>query len=240
MAVRFDATGDWLTRSSGALLDYNAAYTMMGWFYVTTDLNTYSVCMALANGGTYTRYDLLSTDADGVTLRVGDEVGGNTGTALSTGTWYHLAMVRTSVTQLLGYLNGTLDITRNHASVAGATAVGLMEVGNTGGGAGNQFDGRVMAIKYWSRALTGDEVRAEMNALRPLDTTSIYGWWPVFPGSGERTRDYGGAGLNWTENGTLTDEDPAPVSYGASVLVNPYYVIAAGGLLPRTMLMGVG
>jgi hypothetical protein len=39
--------------------------------------------------------------------------------------------------------------------------------------------------------------------------------WPLFPGSGERVKDYSGLGRDWTEGGTLTADAPlAAVEHG--------------------------
>ncbi len=57
-----------------------------------------------------------------------------------------------------------------------------------------------------------------MRTKRPLDLTSLNAWLPTFPGSGENRRDYSGFGPDFTITGTLTDDNPAPVSYGAPTL----------------------
>ena len=45
MAVRFDASGDLLKRD--ASLPTRTAFTVMGWFKITTDRNDYSTFIAL-------------------------------------------------------------------------------------------------------------------------------------------------------------------------------------------------
>lgn len=237
MAVRFDANSDRLLRTSD-LIDYNAAYTLMGWIYLSSDLNT-AVRIFNLNNNTLTDEDMLGLDVNGTTLRARAIIAGSgnfsTGSNLSVATWYHLAMVRDAAAALKIYLNAALDTTGTR-NITGRTANTRLEIGAATGGNSNRFDGRVAYIKAWSAALTLEEVAQEMNVIRPVRTENLYGWWPTFPGSGERAADYSGNGRNWTEGGTLTDEDPPPVSYGARFWVVPF--VAAGG--PVTIAAALG
>lgn len=79
------------------------------------------------------------------------------------------------------------------------------------------FSGRIHAIKIWNTALTEAEIAQEVYTVAPRKLDSLWGWNPTRPGSGERAKDYSGNGRNWTEGGTLTDDDPPPISWaGAS------------------------
>ena len=69
------------------------------------------------------------------------------------------------------------------------------------------------------------------------------GWWPIFPGSGERVRDYGASGRDWTEGGTLTDEAGPPVPWGFSTVWQiplPSGVPPAGRTTKNTDPYGLG
>jgi len=216
MAVRFDAAADRLLRTTD-LLDYNAAYTWMAWVYLVSDLNAVSTFWC-ANNDTANNRDWVKTDIDGTTLELIATIGGTgtavPGTNLSVATWYHIAVVRESATSLKAYLNGVLDIT-NTRDVTGRTAATRMEHGAFRSTNANPSDSRVDRIKAWSAALTLEEVQAERWLIRPQRTANLYGFWPTFPGATERMLDYSGNGRAWTEAGTLTDEDPAPVDWGA-------------------------
>jgi hypothetical protein len=74
---------------------------------------------------------------------------------------------------------------------------------------------RVAHVKAWSTNLTDTELLQEQNAIRPQKLDNLVGWWPLFPGSGERVKDYSGLGRDWTEGGTLTADAPlAAVEHG--------------------------
>lgn len=222
MAVRFDAAADRLARTSG-VIDYNASYTIMGWFMIVTDTNNYANIFALSDNSS-NNSDFLTTNSDGTTFAVGRTSGGagsftiNAGTALSLNTWYHGALVRdTGAGNLYAYLNGTLDAT-NSSSIASRAASTRTECGGATTGNLSPFNGRMYAVKAWQAALTAAEIRNEMNLIRPARFANIHLWTPLLAGSGERVRDYSGAGRDWTEGGTLTDEAPPPVSWGGRSL----------------------
>jgi hypothetical protein len=229
MSVRFDVNTDRLLRTSD-LLDFNSAYTWMAWVYLSSDLNANSVFWSL-NDNTANNRDNVWTNTDGTTLASRVVVGGVgttvTGTNLSTATWYHVACVRESATSYKVYLNGALDST-NTRDISGRTTPTRMEHGCHLSANSSRYDGRVAAIKAWSTSLTLAEVLQERLIIRPARLANLYAYWPVLPGSGERTRDYSGAGRGWTEGGTLTDEDGPPISWGQTSY--HLFVPAAGGV----------
>lgn len=212
MAVRFDNIADGLLRTTD-LLDTDAAYTFMFWVYITTDRNDFSTFWS-TNAGGYSHSDWIGTDADGVTLQLYSQAGGggvtNNGSALTVGTWYHIAMVRTSTTALAVYLNGVSDAS-NTVDVSARTNATRQEFAGTAGS--DPGDIRIFNSKAWSAALSVPEIFAEMQSNQPQRLSNLYGWWPHFAGSGERADDYSGNGRDWTEAGTLTDEDNAPVAW---------------------------
>lgn len=229
MAARFDAAADRLLRTSD-LLDYNAVYTWMAWVYLVSDLNAAGRFWSLNTDSTTNDFDFVGVTTDGTTLIARTAVGASTttgtGTNLSIQTWYHVALVRSATNTLDVYLNGVSDSTHTR-STTGRTAVTRMEAGAWTSGNANRTDSRIMGMKAYTTNLTAAEIANEMNTIRPQRTDNLYAWWPIF--NGDRTTDYNGNARPWTEGGTLTDEDPPPVSYGASVYFFPYANTAITG-----------
>lgn len=225
MAIRFDASADRILRTSD-LINYNSAYTWMAWVYLVSDLNDYGSIFGLnTNDNTgQDNEDWLGLDLDGTTLQVYVNNGGThtsvNGTSLSTGTWYNITLVRESTSSIKAYLNGVLDIT-NTTSVTGRTAATRMESGAIYSTNEVRLNGRVAAIKAWSKALTQAQIQNEMYSVLPHDFNSVYGFYPTFPGATERLADYSGNGRNWTAGGTLTDEDSPPIVWGHKRTVIP-------------------
>lgn len=234
MAVRTSASTTSLSHSSISISD--DAFTIAGWIRLTSDRNAVGTIAIVANAGG-TRFKTLSVTASGTLLRItSSDFTTVTGTDLSVGTWYHVALVGNG-TATTAYLNGAQDITTTDA-VAVTTYTQIYWMSDTA----FWIDGRIAYLKMWDAALTVNEIAQEMSTIRPQRFVNLYGWWPTFPGSTERARDYAGTGRNLTENGALTDEDPPPVSWGAPVL----YVVGQPSAAPpstashRLPLLGVG
>src|SRR5512139_876351 len=214
MAIRLTRTSSQCLSRTTDLLDYQSDFTIALWFYFVSNPgagNNMNICQIFRDDN---NVDTVGTNGTTFKTEVYRGVNGSTavvnGATLSTGTWYHGALVGEAAT-LKFYLNGSLDCTASLSRTGRSGAATYMHVGRYGT-LFDYADGRFYAIKAWSLALTLADVQNEMYAIRPVVLASLYGWWPGFAGSGERTRDYGGTARDWTAVGTLTDEDPPPVS----------------------------
>jgi nitrate reductase gamma subunit len=215
VAVRFDASGDYLSRSSD-VLNYQSAYTWMGWIVVKVDLNAISTIFII-DDGTTTGRDFLRLASDGLLLQMRVDNGGTgssqDNTTLVVDTFYHVAMVRESATSCKAYLNGVLDST-NVTDITGRPASTRMNVATRNAGS-NPYNGLVGYQKAWTVALSANAILSEMRSVRPRhQLNSLYAWWPSRAGATERAKDYSGNGRHWTETGTLTDEGDPPVWWG--------------------------
>lgn len=232
MAVRFDTTSDYLNYTSP--FSYNAAYTFMFYFFITgtgVEFGPWSMSDGSSNNldALYLAGTAMELDVKLADSYLASPV---LATAINVTTWYHVAIVRSGA---IGagiytvYVNGSLDTTTaalNQTGRAAATDLSL----NRWAVFTDAGRMRVAYAKAWAVALTAAEVAAEYRAIRP--STPSWGWWPTFPGSAERARDYSGNGRNWTENGTLTDEQEPPVSWGATPLFLPYAAAVATTSMP--------
>lgn len=244
MAVRFNAVAEAIRRTTN-LPNYNSTYTMMAWYYVVNFTNTGFGNMDLmvlsapsdaslpfdliqiTHSGAATPRQLILFTTNPQTAELGSQINGTT--------WYHLAMVRESATSLKLYLDGVLDITNTLNVGTSRVAPTHMDFGAWSLATSRTPDFRVKGIKVWAgTALTAEQIKIEMQTLRPHFYTNLNTFDPVFTGSGERTRDYSGNGYNLSEVGTLTDEDDPPVSYGAPPLIYPIAVGAAAQTISPT------
>lgn len=240
MAIRFDTTtGKYLSRASGATGITTAQFAMAAWVYAVTKPATsaYYCIFRLPVGG-YDQALEFYNQAGNLKLALYEGATETYSGTLSTGTWYHVVMVRESATVFKLYLNGALDHTGGTNSVSFSN--GQLNIGCWDTSVDNA-DIRICGIKIWNSSLTLAQVQNELQ-LRPATFANLAIWTPAFPGSGERARDYSGNARNWTENGTLTDEDPPPVSWGGASYGFPYAAAPAGGLpfFFQTDLLGGG
>lgn len=241
MAIRFDNTADSIQRTSG-LPSFDSNYTVLLWFYMLAhpgdgnsgclfvlDDQTDDVDEFILNGvgATSTRLSIL-------TLSGGTPSISNGSTAIALNTWYCAALVRAANNSRIGYLatvGASLAQEFNHTeSLSGRTAPSNMSMGSAAGLLADLANVRIGPVKIWTTNRSLAELQQEMNAVRPIFTDNLHLWSPCFPGATERARDYSGNGRNWTENGTLTDEDPPPIGWGVAPLI--YSHVAAATSLP--------
>lgn len=225
MAIRIDAAGDYISRTTDLpAVNFADPTSASFWIRIVTDRNAAGNLFVISNN-TGAIYQTVSLTTDGTTLR-GETSGGTgvDGTSLSVGQDYHIGYTRLG-NSLKVYLNGVLDITVTNGPADYAAAFMLM-----GSNTVSWLNGRLSNIKIWTAELTQAEMQLEMMTIRPARFANLYLWTPNFPGATERLLDYSGNGRNWTANGTLTDEDPPPVSWGAKPRIIPAAVVSATAL----------
>lgn len=223
MAIRIDASGDYLRRTAN--LPSTSAFTATCWFYYVATRSAFAYFLGVDDASS--AYILLGFD-NANNLEIAYSSGAtenNFAAAPATSAWHFMAL-RANGTNVKGFhrtLAGTWQTVTS--SVTPSFTPTGMYFGSDG------FDEwvncRLAGIKVWDAALTDAEIENEAETLMPQRFANLNLWTPGFPGSGERTRDYSGNGRNLTEGGTLTDEDAPPIAYGARSLWFPF--VAAGG-----------
>lgn len=220
MAIVFDASGEYLARTSGAVINHNAAYTLAGWVKVTVNNDTRHNVFYVDAGSTFANYDRIKLDWFGgaAGLQVvngGSDSGQQFGaTGLTIDTYYHLAMVRESATSLKLYVNGNLEVTVT-TSVAGRSTATRMSMGALAEGSEPSTGLVLAAWNAWSRALGSSEIAAQMAQAAPTDATSLWAEYLMLAGSG-RGDDASANARHWTSNGTLTDTTNPAITYPSS------------------------
>lgn len=245
MAVRFlNSSSQYYVSSEFT----SAACTIMAWVYVVSDLNTFVAFLTRARSSTNSVQAYCGTDSSGTTLLLSVGGNSNTGTSLSTGTWYHLCMTLAapgSSGSHYIYLNGVQDVTvtatyesnSHNIAIATTAATTIRDFANM----------RAAHIKIWDgHQMTAAEVQKEMRTIRPQRTSNLIAWVPtVRQGAGSRNLNLAHNAFAFTENGTPTDEAGPPVSWGASSNVLPFVDAGGGGFqaawaLGSNVLLNVG
>lgn len=226
MAVRFSAVGDYLGRAAD--LPQLDPFSFSVWVCLDVDLNAAGDICIMTDA--VESFVTVGIGDDGTTLRIVTDNGESTGSELTIGTYAHLGFVHDGTTLTL-YLNGNSDIVRSPDAIT-LTPGAIALASNT---VTNYISGRLAYWKCWEAALTQSEIQQEMRTIRPHRTADLYSWTPMFPGAAERTLDYSGNGRDWTEAGTVEDEDPPPVSWGAPIQI--FAAIATAGGAAETGFM---
>jgi len=233
-SVVYGTTDTYLQKDTGGI-DANGLYTFMCWLRATTWpleswTTPFSAVLAANWPGDYLQlYDPTPEGSEHrfeiFVAQATDSSGGVQSTSLySINTWYHVCVVRESDTVYKMYIDGVLEAT-NPLDVNGREAITRSIIGASPG-YGEFFDGRLGAVKMWTRALTQDEVKQEMYKVLPVSTVNLWAFLPTFSGSGERGKDYSGNGNTFSEYGTPSDADGPPISWGAMVQSHPIVITA--------------
>jgi hypothetical protein len=205
-ATLMDASGDYLSRTTG-LLDGNALYSWMAWWYLVSDLNIAGNMFTLSNGAGSIQ-ERLTTGGDGTTLNLSFLGTNQAGSEAPIGSWFNATVVRESFTSCKLYKNALLDITNTTDVSARGALDGFQRINHSSTA---RMHARVANPMEWSVALSQDEIRRQMFSLRPIvRLDKLHAWHPGLPFTTDRTKDLSGNKRNWTENGTLSTE-PGPL-----------------------------
>ena len=120
-------------------------------------------------------------------------------TALSTATWYHLAVTWDGTTVRL-YVNGA-EAANNTGTITSQPAITYMECGYVASGSDVTT---IQDVTYWSAALTASQVQELYAQRQPKRRSNLVAHYPMWTG-GTNTVDYSGNANNGIQNGTVAD-----------------------------------
>ena len=207
--VDFGGTDEWVTTEAISL---SGNITISGWVNVDSFVQRAGFGFYAWNGGSSgTGFMITPSALNTVRLVIGRtgldylSVDFTAGVVLTTGEWYHLAVVyNSSSTTFTVYLNG-----KNIGSVVQAAVFdGSGDIFQFGRWANDYnsyyFDGKQDEIRAYSAALTANQVQAlfqspgggkPANVIPPFPTDEdIYGYWSFDEGNGLIATDYSGQG----------------------------------------------
>lgn len=212
MSITFDNASDRLLRTTD-LLNKNAAYTWMAWFYPTATTGTRTLFSLNDNGGNYDFIGMIN----GLTLYVEtQDVSGSLSTLAAANAWYHITIQRAADANSLHlFVNGVEDGSGFSDIAGGRSAASRMEMGGFESGNANPFQGNIAYIKAWGAVLSSAEILAEKDSAAAVRTSNLYGEWKT-PLGATRTADTSGNGRDWTAGGTLTDSSDYPFGGGTT------------------------
>jgi hypothetical protein len=212
VSVRFDATGEHYTSTSGVLTAASGTCTVTCWGRIAVDRNEFSTFVAFDANGATGDYIPLQTGNNGTTLGLytssGDGTDITAGQAMTVGTWYPMAFTINAGAATL--YSGLTPQTLNTASQTGWTASGLtaFHIGGYPRFTAEFLNGNVANVKHWSAVLTAAEIVNELQQYAPVRTADLVRWHPLI-NTTYATIDYSGNGRTLTGGtGTATEDGP--------------------------------
>jgi hypothetical protein len=154
--VTLNGTTGYVQVANTASLQRVADLTVELWFKTTS----LSATQALVSKGSTGEYHLILNTNGSVSLLMGPSY--NTvvipSTSVSTGTWYHLVVVRRAVDKTIAaYLNGTSRYTGTYTTTPSSTT-NVLRLGATSPAAANFFTGVLDEVALYARPLTATQV----------------------------------------------------------------------------------
>jgi hypothetical protein len=206
MAVRIDATGDYLRRTAN--LPASGIGTICGWGRVTTAPASFCCLTSIEQTGIFAGV-FMFMDSSGAISTYGstpDSVSSDIATiGVGTPFFWALTNAGAGAGNTIGYVRAFNVNTLSSQTLGGTTLAtpNQLNVGNDS--FGDNFNGRMQNVKAWDRVLTASELLVESFYKRPMYPGSINFWWELH-GSGD-IADRSGNGRDATAGGTLTTED---------------------------------
>lgn len=203
-------SSQYFSRADGSELSITGNLTLEGWFRLEsapgTDA-TFGLISKWETSGDQRSYDLSYRDESGTKRLVvalsssGTEattVEGRFDVTLSTGTWYHIAIVYTaSAGTVAYYINGVLQETDTGFNGSIFNSTQTLEIGRRL--AGSYYDGTLDMIRVWNVTRTATEIQDAMS--RELGaTTGLAAEWLL----NNNENDNSGNALTLTNNNVAT------------------------------------
>jgi hypothetical protein len=130
-------------------------------------------------------------------------------TAITTGAWVHLCLVRSGTTHTL-YLNGNVERTMTESYTESATTINLGRFGTSSDVRG-VFDGDIAFAKLWdATALTQAQIQQEMASGEPVNHAGLRAWWPLTTSSDTADYSKNGQTLTFSNISGTATQPPAP------------------------------
>lgn len=216
MAIRLTKASEQHLELTSQVIDYNQPYSLLASILLVADYNDYSniFCIGDTNTGDFDFFEVYS---DGVTLRMGKvsnwDATSVLGAALTPGVWSNVALVRASSTDLRMYLNGEQTGGVETADVSGRAAPNRLDIGRWGGGY-DHAGIRVANTKFFQRALSSAELKAQHSRMRPISRDALWAWYPMVHSTlGGSLLDHSGNGRNLIGVNTPTIEYGPPIGW---------------------------
>jgi hypothetical protein len=231
VAVRFDAQGEWYTRSTG--LTTVTTWAVTCWAKLAVDRAATTILWQIDNNSGGNLFRLNAWDGRDLTYETaGGSWFGLMGHALTAAEWTFIGVsgtsnpgqVRYAVRTAGGSTWVTGDLAQNNVTFNANT---LRLAGGTA--SSEWFNGTLAAVKAWNAMLTVDELQQEALTYMPQRTADVRGWYPLLTSP---ATDYSGLGNTLAGGSGVTQEDGPPIAWRSRrpTIVIPITTSALGSL----------
>jgi hypothetical protein len=218
VAILFNANGEALKLSTT-----QTPLTLGGQGVLDVDKDTYACLYAWESGdpGSNTSAQVLATtDSGGTNLGAYDGASFTSGVTVTVGTWFNWAVsIGATPFPMVVYLTNTLTGSVTVLSLGNISPTGLNRILlGCNSYSAEYWAGRVDNVWAEDAVLTQAQIERRWKTRRPQRSQWL--WTPMVHSTvADCLKDMSGNGRDWTQLGTLSIGDGAPVSWGSPVLV---------------------
>jgi len=176
--VDFDGSDDYIAISNNSALSFGTnAHTISAWAKIDALANYKTIISKREAGGTATDYNLSVGSNGEVYTYNGSATAQSANSVISTGTWYHYALVYSGSAYQL-YINGSAVAWASGTTTSGAS--NSHDIGIGWDRSGNYWDGAISSVSLYNVAKSADEVYAQYQkgiTHNPSADTGLVGLW---------------------------------------------------------------
>jgi hypothetical protein len=170
-SFNFDGSNQTLDLSDAEFPSGNSAFTISCWFNKTSSVS-YAGLVSWGTATTHQANFLNFDNASHVKAGFfGNDLENGSGTATSTGVWYHAAVTYDGTTRRI-YVNGSEEVNDTPSSV-NVTLGGTLRIGTTVDG-NYDFDGLIDEVAIWNTALSASDIAKIASKPLNLSKASSY------------------------------------------------------------------
>lgn len=215
MAIRFDASGDFLRRTT--VLPSPIKIAACGWAVRKVDTGTFACVFAVEDSTSgATNQLMLVTDADGDSLKLySNGFSGTTLVSLKNDQWFRWALSINGAGAGLGVayfapLGAGYWINSGIVTSATFTSANL-ELGNSS--SSDSFNGSLLGVKVWDRPMSAADLWQETRQILPIQWHALNSFAPLVTSPTDTSPYAGRQASVWTIGGTLAAEGHPPIPW---------------------------
>jgi hypothetical protein len=225
-AVNFDGTDDYVSLPATVAVSQLNTFTIEAWVY-WNGINNGCIYSETVQGNNNPMFSIIPRSSDGGGIELTFRDNGATGLILqpatatvTANTWVHVAVVRTSATNMKLYINGVLKDDATFTAPASWTPTKVNAGVRWRASQSDFFSGKIDELRIWNTARTQAQIKANMfNKNLANNATGLVAYYKMNDGSGTTATNSctNTSGIN----GTLTNGPTwlaSPVQYAANAL----------------------
>lgn len=215
MALRIDAGGKYLSRTTNLPSDVSSTFSMCFWVqYVGDNTQNFQIATAIGSGSDLSNwlggYDPYQADFDWRSRDSQAYCG--IGTQPTNGVWYWFGLTVDTGSPSGDVVAAGGSLTWDATAILADATPTQFTIGAHWADTANYWcNCRILAVKMWTAALTTTQMAAEQYWYEPQVTSNVHAWYPLI----DSANDHSANAYHMTPTGSPSYEDYTPAGMNA-------------------------